>query len=65
MSINYIGPKYLEYEPVTYLRVKDDLENILKVKPNRAMSKISQPWPFSLNINCFLSGNPLAIPLRF
>lgn len=59
MAINYLAPPHLRHATEICTRVKDSLEYILKDKPHRALARISRPWPFELQVDCSLSGDPL------
>jgi len=59
IAIDYIAPPHLRHVPEIYQRVKDDLDFILRDKPRRALSKIAGEWPFLLDVNFFLSKDPL------
>ncbi|HLP48063.1 MAG TPA: hypothetical protein VK469_19120, partial [Candidatus Kapabacteria bacterium] len=59
ISIDYIAPPHLRHAPEIYQRVKDDLDLILRDKPRRALSKIDGKWPFRLDVDFFLSKDPL------
>jgi len=59
IAIDYIAPPHLRHVPEIYQRIKDDLDFILRDKPQRALSKIAGDWPFRLDVNFFLSKDPL------
>lgn len=56
LSIDYLGPRYLDNAPLIFERVKQRLENVLQDYPYRALDRIAKPWPFSLVVNCSLNG---------
>jgi len=65
MSIEYVAPRYLDHAPEVFNRVKDSLENVIEEKPKAALSHIKRPWPFSLLVECWLSGRQLNRKMDF
>ena len=65
MEIEYIAPRHLDHAPLIFRRVKDELETILKKKPNDALRRIERPWPFHLTVKSWLSGHPLDTTMDF
>ena len=65
ISIDYIGPRHLDHVRVLFDRVKQDLEDILKDKPSRSLSRIVKPWPFDIYVKSSLNGVPLNTPMEF
>lgn len=65
IGIDYIAPEYLMLSEVHFKRVKNDLTQILRGKPNRALDKIKKPWPFSLSVKFYLSGEALNTGMNF
>ncbi len=59
LSIDYLGPRFLDNAPLIFERVKQRLENVLQDYPHRALDRIAKPWPFSLVVNCSLNGRPV------
>jgi CheY-like chemotaxis protein len=65
IGIDYIAPRHLDHAPQQFAAAKDALAYILKDKPNRALSRISQPWPFRLSVECWLNSQSLDSPMHF
>jgi hypothetical protein len=65
MKVDYIAPPHVTRSPESYAKLKDKLEFILRDNPSRALLKIAKPWPFLLEVDCALSGEPLDAPMRF
>lgn len=59
MSIDYIAPAYLEHSYGQYTTAREDLIDILRKNPYRALRRIQKPWPFELHVQCMLSGESL------
>lgn len=60
MCIDYIAPRHLDHAPRLMERERLRLEETLKEYPSRALARISRPWPFDLEVDCRLNGNPLS-----
>lgn len=65
MSIDYLAPRILDHAPELFQRVKMALEKTIREKPNRALNRIGGSWPFSLKVDCRLSGRPLSHGMNF
>jgi hypothetical protein len=63
MAIQYIVPSHVEHTYVLYLRMKQKLEQVLREKPARALGRISDSWPFQLQVNCSLGGVEIVEPI--
>jgi hypothetical protein len=63
IRINYIAPVHVLRSPEIYGRVQDELERILKQRPDRALKKIGGYWPFRVRIESSLSGRMLRTPM--
>lgn len=59
MSVDYIATPMTARVPVLYRRVRDQLTETLREKPKQALNRISEPWPFGLEVDFFLSGDKL------
>jgi hypothetical protein len=59
MSIDYIAPSHLDHSYEQYTITREDLIEVLRKNPYRALNRIQTPWPFKLNVHCTLSGEPL------
>lgn len=58
MDIDYIAPPHLKQGSDHYDTQKTKLQRILRANPEQALKKVGD-WPFSVKVNCFLSGDPL------
>ena len=65
MAIDYIAPAHLERSPVIFGRVKDDLDQILAKHPKPALAKLSNDWPFQLEVACTMSGTAMNTQMAF
>jgi CheY-like chemotaxis protein len=65
MDIDYLAPRHLDHAPHQLSEARDALEYILKDKPNRALARIRQPWPFGVMVQCWLNGQPLNTDMAF
>lgn len=60
LAIDYIAPAHLEQSPEIFERVRDDLDRILAEHPKSVLEKLSDEWPFDLNVDCTISGAALS-----
>jgi hypothetical protein len=65
IQIDYIAPSHVVRSNELYERVADELESILKARPDRALRMIGSPWPFEVVVECFLSGRRLETTMSF
>jgi hypothetical protein len=63
MAVQYIVPSHIEHSYVLYLRMKQNLEKVLREKPDRALARIGKNWPFQLRVNCSLGGEECLEPI--
>jgi hypothetical protein len=56
IAIDYIAPAHLEKSPEIFGRVKDDLDRILAEHPKLTLEKLSDEWPFNLEVSYTMSG---------
>lgn len=59
MRIDYIAPAHVLRSSEVLGRVQDELEEVLKSKPSKALGMVGKPWPFELRVECSLSGRKL------
>lgn len=60
IGIDYIIPRHVEHSQVLFERTRRELEEVIRGKPGRALARIGPEWPFHLDVQCSLSGHPLA-----
>lgn len=65
--VNYIIPYHVEAYPGLCKRIAEDLENILKKQPKKALLHAikQKDWPFEVSLRCSLGGELLATRLDF
>lgn len=59
--IDYIAPRHVEIYPVLRRRVAEDLYTVLLEKPKHSLIHLieASSWPFSVDLECAMSGEPL------
>jgi hypothetical protein len=59
IAIDYVAPAHLERSKDIFDRVKDELDHILAEHPKAVLEKLSDDWPFRLNVTCTMSGTEM------